>query len=110
MTRYDRALHKAEQELFSSQGGARPFVHKVVVLITDNKLKVDAQDVYSLGTLKKSLKKKCIQLFAVGIGINGKNVALNVADSVNGHLLQVDLFNQLDGHSEQFAEKICAGW
>lgn len=108
-TRYDRALHLAESQLFSSQGGARPFAHRVVVLITNNEINHDADDTYKIENLKNACKKKCIQIFAVGIEQNGKDAASRVADTSDGHLLQVDSFNDLAAQASQFSNKICAG-
>lgn len=106
-TRYDRALFKAESELFSSQGGARPFAHRVVVLIVDEDVRKGAQDIYPIPRLIESMKKKCMNVFAVGIG-NGKYAA-SLVSSAERHLLQVELFNQLVGHSESFAKNISIG-
>lgn len=108
-TRYDRALHKAESELFTVQGGARPFAHRVVVLITNNDLHVDAENVLPLDSLKKSFKKKCVTLFAVGINDPGKTVAANIVDSDQSRLLQVDYMKDLNDHADNFAYKICKG-
>ncbi|XP_020898063.1 matrilin-2 [Exaiptasia diaphana] len=92
-TRYDRALFKAESELFSSQGGARPFAHRVVVLITNSGLHENAENVHSINSLKESFKKKCVALFAVGISSPGKEAAAEVVDHNTSRLIQEDYFN-----------------
>ena len=107
-TRIDKALPKAENEMFSIVNGGRPGVPKLLVVLTDGSQTKDA-DYEDPGDIADGLRKRGINVISVGVG---KDTDLTELSHIGGGALNaytVDSFDQLIGQDfvNKMKEKSC---
>ena len=98
-TRIDKALKVANDELFSTENGARPNVRKVLLLVTDGNQnppppKFDGlEKVFPPHEVAKALHDKNISIYAVGIG---RKVERSQLESITRRPQNVYMLNNFD--------------
>ena len=106
-TRIDKALHLAATRLFTPEGGARPNVAKVMVILTDGKQTV-MSDSKKLDVAVRPLQDMNVTIFAVGVGnaIDIEELLLLVGNNVE-NLFRAQNFNELAKDSLRVASQTC---
>ena len=106
-TRIDKALDLANTQVFTSGGGTRPDVAKVMVILTDGKQTVTS-DSKTLDVAVRPLLEKNVTVFAVGVGkgFDINELLLLVGDSAD-HLFRAENFDELAKDSLQVAAQTC---
>lgn len=106
-TRIDKALHLANTQVFTQDGGARSGIAKVMVILTDGKQTVTS-DSKTLDVAVRPLQEKNVTVFAVGVGkaIDITELLLLVGGNGN-NLFRAENFDELTKHSLQLAAQTC---
>ena len=106
-TRIDKALHLAANSLFTTRGGARPDVSKVMVILTDGKQTVTS-DSTPLDEAVRPLQEMNVTIFAVGVGkaIDLAELLLLVGGKED-NLFRAQNFNELAKDSLNVAAQTC---
>ena len=94
ITRIDKALTLAQNELFMESNGGRKGVPKILILLTDGS-QTPAQDAKDPSKLAKAVRDSGVKLLLVGIGaaVNKTELAKIAGDESN--LYTVDTFDEL---------------
>ncbi|KAM7440987.1 hypothetical protein ABFA07_009879 [Porites harrisoni] len=106
-TRIDKALHLANTQVFTQDGGARSGIAKVMVILTDGKQTVTS-DSKTLDVAVRPLQEKNVTVFAVGVGKAIDITELLLLVGGNGdNLFRAENFDELTKHSLQLAAQTC---
>ena len=105
-TRIDKALCVANTELFSRKGGMRPYVAKAIVLVTDGR-QSPVPGALPLDEAAMPLRRKDVNLLAVGVGGGISASQLENIISRGSDLITVDDFDELLTATNKVTEDIC---
>lgn len=106
-TRIDLALDLAVSGLFTPEGGARPNVAKVMIILTDGK-QTNMSGSKSLDVAVRPLQKINVTIFAVGVGnAIDINELLHLVGDNEENLFRARNFNELARDSLRLASRTC---
>jgi len=107
-TRIDKALSVATVGVFNKRAGMRAGVRRVVVLLTDGH-QSRTFDSIPLRYAVEPLRRKRVNVFAVGIGSDVRYDELRSVTNSDQNVLLVKTFQGLGGIAEELSEKMCQG-
>ena len=107
-TRIDKALRVATVGVFNSRAGMRAGVRRVAVLLTDGH-QTRTFDSIPLRYAVEPLRRKRVNVFAVGIGSDVRHDELRSVTNSGQNVLLVKTFQGLAGIAEQLSKKMCSG-
>jgi len=106
-TRIDKALHKANTELFSTQGGARFHqLPQIMVILTDGRQTPDP-DAIPLNEAVRPLHKKGVVVLAVGVGSKIDLNELRQLVQKDSDVFSADNFDDLLQKAYEISERTC---
>lgn len=105
-TRFDKALKLAAEDVFTAEGGARPGVPKVMIILTDGRQSHD-YDVIPLQEAVVPLHRLSVQVHAVAIGSQVNRVELRKLVQKEEDIFSIKDFTNLVDKSRQLASKTC---
>ncbi|PFX13743.1 coadhesin-like isoform X2 [Stylophora pistillata] len=101
----DRALIKANDELFTAEGGDRPQAPDVLVLVTDGRTNKDS---VPYDVVLPPLKEKGVKIIAVGVGNNIKHEELKtIAMGFDENVIQCKDFEKLFDQLQEIIDSSC---
>ncbi|XP_068686100.1 uncharacterized protein [Montipora foliosa] len=105
-TRTDLALSLASKELFSIQGGDRPSVPNVLIVITDGRTNPQSSRPYP--KVLQPLKKKNVTILAVGVGAQvDRTELITIALNDSNHVFMVERYKDLTQILKSLSEESC---
>lgn len=107
-TRIDKALRVASSGVFSSRTGMRAGVRRVAVLLTEGH-QTRTFDAIPLRYAVEPLRRRRVNLFAVGIGDDVRYNELRSLTSSDQNVLLVKTFDELASIVEELSDKMCRG-
>lgn len=107
-TRIDKALRVASVGVFNSRAGMRPGLRRVAVLLTEGH-QTKTFDSIPLKYAVEPLRRKRVDVFAVGIGSNVRYDELRSVTNSDQNVLLVKSFQGLAGIAEELSKKMCGG-
>lgn len=113
MTRIDKALELAHTELYTEKGKTRPYVKKLLFLITDGKQNPDQIGGSPLNpsTQAEKLHRSNVQVYAVGVGSKVNITELEGITKDPKKVFRVSDFKQLIGNAfvQNVSKQLCDG-
>lgn len=107
-TRIDKALRVASVGVFNSRAGMRAGVRRVAVLFTDGH-QTRTFDSIPLRYAVEPLRRKRVNVFAVGIGSDARYDELRSLTNSDQNVLLVKTFQGLGGLAQELSDKMCRG-
>lgn len=104
-TKTERALQLARTDLFSTKGGSRPEVPKILVVVTDGK----SENALGVARASMALKQKHVTILAVGIGEEVDMEELLLMASTADDVIRVSTFSALKKQVAEIRDKVCDG-
>ncbi|KAL9952145.1 hypothetical protein ACROYT_G039355 [Oculina patagonica] len=102
-TKTERALQLAPTDLFSTKGGSRPEVPKILVVVTDGK----SENALGVARASMALKQKHVTILAVGIGEEVDMEELLLMASTADDVIRVSTFSALKKQVAEIRDKVC---
>ena len=107
-TRIDKALQVASGGVFNSRAGMRAGVRRVAVLMTEGH-QTRTFDAIPLRYAVEPLRRKRVDVFAVGIGSDARYDELRSLTNSDQKVLLVKTFEGLSRIAEELSDKMCRG-
>lgn len=107
-TRIDKALRVASSGVFNSRAGMRAGIRRVAVLLTEGH-QTRTFDAIPLRYAVEPLRRRRVNVFAVGIGKDVRYNELRSVTSSDQNVLLVETFDDLARIGEELSDKICRG-
>lgn len=102
-TKTELALQLARSDLFSAEGGSRPDVPKIVVVLTYGQ----SQNILAVARASMALKRNHVTILVVGIGEEVNIEELLTMASSADHLTRVRTFKALKKGVGRIKDKVC---
>ena len=108
-TNTNGALDVIARDMFSTTGGARQGVSKVLILLTDGKCNLCGKQ--GVATSASRLKSEGVNIFAIGVTdyINEKELKEIASKPLFDHVLLVKHFDQLKRNIARLEQRSCPG-
>ena len=107
-TRIDKALQVASGAVFNSRAGMRAGVRRVAVLLTEGH-QTRTFDAIPLRYAAEPLRRKRVDIFAVGIGSDVRYDELRSLTDSDQKVMLVKTFEGLSRIAEELSDKMCRG-
>lgn len=107
-TRIDKALRVALSGVFNSRAGMRAGVRRVAVLLTEGH-QTRTFDAIPLRYAVEPLRRRRVNVFAVGIGNDVRYNELRSVTSSDQNVMLVETFDDLARIGEELSHKMCRG-
>ena len=107
-TRIDKALQRAYDDLFGSQGTSRRDVQRVAFVITDGRQTQDS-DAVSLDMAAKPLRDEGVYVLAIGVGAGADRDEMTLLTENDEDVFMVDTFDEMLGKMSSVSFMACQG-
>ena len=108
-TRTDRALKLARDELITSQGGARDYTPKAIVLVTDGGDNPDTTAKFAEQRARELKDMDGATIVAVGVGDKVDQYELRQLATDPDHAFLVTSYDDIIGYVKSAADAVCTG-
>lgn len=104
-TKHELALQLARVNLFSANGGSRPDVPKVLIVLTKGK----SENILAVARSSMALKRNNVTIVVVGIGEEVNIEELLTMASTAGDMTRLNTFRELKTLVSTMKNKVCDG-